>query len=70
MPMCTQPLLILIRSCVLLMLRTRDMPSEDLGAPAFRKYDVEAWMPGLNRYGEVNPLQQFIYSMIDALDIP
>lgn len=29
------------------------MPSEDLGAPAYRKFDVEAWMPGLGRYGEV-----------------
>ena len=34
--------------------RTLDMPSEDLGAPAYRKYDVEAWMPGLDRYGEVS----------------
>lgn len=33
--------------------RTLDMASEDLGAPAYRKYDVEAWMPGLGRYGEV-----------------
>eukprot|EP00798_Chlamydomonas_sp_ICE-L_P027698 gene27698-7340_t len=31
-----------------------DMPSEDLGAPAYRKFDVEAWMPGLNRYGEIS----------------
>ena len=30
------------------------MPSEDLGAPAYRKFDVEAWMPGLKRYGEVH----------------
>jgi len=30
------------------------MPSGDLGAPAYRKYDVEAWMPGLGRYGEVS----------------
>jgi seryl-tRNA synthetase len=29
------------------------MPSEDLGAPAYRKYDIEAWMPGLDKYGEV-----------------
>lgn len=29
------------------------MSTEDLGAPAYRKYDVEAWMPGLGRYGEV-----------------
>lgn len=31
-----------------------DMSSEDLGAPAHRKYDVEAWMPGLGRYGEIS----------------
>lgn len=29
------------------------MATEDLGAPAYRKFDVEAWMPGLGRYGEV-----------------
>jgi len=32
------------------------MASEDLGAPAYQKFDVEAWMPGLERFGEV--LQQ------------
>jgi seryl-tRNA synthetase len=31
-----------------------DMPTHDLGAPAYRKYDVEAWMPGLGRYGEIS----------------
>ncbi|KAF6255001.1 putative seryl-tRNA synthetase [Scenedesmus sp. NREL 46B-D3] len=31
-----------------------DMPSGDLGAPAYRKFDVEAWMPGLGRYGEIS----------------
>ena len=31
-----------------------DMPTGDLGAPAYRKYDVEAWMPGLGRYGEIS----------------
>ena len=31
-----------------------DMPTEDLGAPAYRKYDVEAWMPALERYGEIS----------------
>ncbi|KNA18710.1 hypothetical protein SOVF_068280 [Spinacia oleracea] len=34
--------------------KTLDMSSADLGAPAFRKYDVEAWMPGLGRYGEIS----------------
>ena len=31
-----------------------DMPMHDLGAPAYRKFDVEAWMPGLGRYGEIS----------------
>ena len=26
------------------------MPTGDLGAPAYRKIDIEAWMPGLQRY--------------------
>lgn len=34
--------------------RTLDMASEDLGAPAYRKFDVEAWTPGLVRYGEIS----------------
>lgn len=33
--------------------RTLDMATGDLGAPAYRKFDVEAWMPGLGRFGEV-----------------
>ncbi|KAI8013594.1 hypothetical protein LOK49_LG05G03035 [Camellia lanceoleosa] len=32
--------------------RTLDMASEDLAAPAYCKFDVEAWMPGLGRFGE------------------
>ena len=31
-----------------------DMATVDLGAPAYRKYDIEAWMPGLQRYGEIS----------------
>lgn len=33
--------------------RVLDMPTEELGASAYRKYDVEAWMPGKNGWGEV-----------------
>lgn len=35
--------------------RVLDMPSEELGAAAFRKFDIEAWMPGrdLDFYGEI-----------------
>lgn len=29
------------------------MPSEELGASAYRKVDMEAWMPGKNAWGEV-----------------
>ncbi|XP_017775671.1 PREDICTED: serine--tRNA ligase, mitochondrial [Nicrophorus vespilloides] len=34
--------------------RTLDMPPHELGAPAFRKYDVEAWMPGRGMFGEIS----------------
>ncbi|KAF8167687.1 hypothetical protein B0H34DRAFT_682692 [Crassisporium funariophilum] len=33
-----------------------DMPSEELGASAYRKYDIEAWMPGRGKWGEVSSL--------------
>lgn len=32
------------------------MPSEELGASAYRKYDMEAWMPGRQTWGEVSSL--------------
>ncbi|KAJ8961476.1 hypothetical protein NQ318_014724 [Aromia moschata] len=31
-----------------------DMPPHELGAPAYRKYDLEAWMPGRDLYGEIS----------------
>lgn len=34
--------------------KTLDMPSEDLGNPAYRKFDIEAWMPGRGCYGEIS----------------
>lgn len=33
--------------------RVLDICSGDLGAPAYRKFDIEAWMPGRGVYGEV-----------------
>lgn len=33
--------------------RILDMPTEELGASAYRKYDMEAWMPGRQKWGEV-----------------
>ncbi|KAF9076047.1 hypothetical protein BDP27DRAFT_1414596 [Rhodocollybia butyracea] len=36
--------------------RILDMPTEELGASAYRKYDIEAWMPGRGRWGEVSSL--------------
>jgi seryl-tRNA synthetase len=32
------------------------MPTEELGASAYRKYDIEAWMPGRGSWGEVSSL--------------
>ena len=31
-----------------------DMPLCELGDPAYRKFDIEAWMPGRGMYGEVS----------------
>ena len=31
-----------------------DMAMHELGAPAYRKFDVEAWMPGRNMFGEIS----------------
>lgn len=31
-----------------------DMPPHDLGAPAYRKVDIEGWMPGRKLYGELS----------------
>lgn len=33
--------------------RVLDIATGDLGGPAYRKYDLEAWMPGRQEYGEV-----------------
>lgn len=33
--------------------RVLDMPTEELGASAYRKYDMEAWLPGRQTWGEV-----------------
>ncbi|KAJ3028058.1 UNVERIFIED_CONTAM: seryl-tRNA synthetase [Siphonaria sp. JEL0065] len=34
--------------------RVLNMPTEELGAPAYKKYDMEAWMPGKNAWGEIS----------------
>jgi seryl-tRNA synthetase len=31
-----------------------DMPPNELGAPAYRKYDIETWMPGRKMWGEIS----------------
>ncbi|XP_058797805.1 serine--tRNA ligase, mitochondrial [Phymastichus coffea] len=31
-----------------------DMPPNELGSPAYRKIDIEAWMPGRKQFGEVS----------------
>ncbi|MBI3993382.1 MAG: serine--tRNA ligase [Candidatus Lambdaproteobacteria bacterium] len=33
--------------------RVVDICTGDLGAPAYRKFDLEAWMPGRQRWGEI-----------------
>ncbi|GFN73698.1 serine--tRNA ligase, mitochondrial-like [Plakobranchus ocellatus] len=34
--------------------RILEMPTQELGAPAHRKYDIEAWMHGKNIWGEIS----------------
>ncbi|KAJ1905602.1 Serine--tRNA ligase, mitochondrial [Tieghemiomyces parasiticus] len=34
--------------------RVLDMPTHELGASAYKKYDIEAWMPGRKSWGEVS----------------
>ncbi|XP_012172347.1 serine--tRNA ligase, mitochondrial [Bombus terrestris] len=34
--------------------RIIDMPAHDLGSPAYRKVDMEGWMPGRKLYGELS----------------
>lgn len=41
-----------------LSVRVLEMPTEELGAPAYRKVDMEAWMPGRGKWGEVSPTCQ------------
>jgi hypothetical protein len=45
---------LLLAFCLCCCVQVLDMPTGDLGAPAYRKFDVEAWMPGLQRYGEIS----------------
>jgi seryl-tRNA synthetase len=37
-----------------LSVRVLEMPTEELGASASRKWDMEAWMPGRGKWGEVS----------------
>lgn len=34
--------------------RVLDMAKHELGTQSYRKYDIEAWMPGRNKYGEIS----------------
>lgn len=47
--------------CVCSPLRVLDMPTQELGPPANRKFDIEAWMPGRNSYGEVSPIMYIAF---------
>lgn len=41
--------------------RVMEMPSHELGAPAYRKIDIETWMPYKQFWGEVSQLQLYLY---------
>lgn len=50
-------------------LRVLDMPTQELGASAHRKYDIEAWMPGRGRWGEVSELLKLFRTSSDILSV-
>ena len=39
--------------CPVCIARVLEMPTEELGTSAYQKYDIEAWMPGRDEFGEV-----------------
>lgn len=50
--------------------RTLNMGAHELGAQAYRKYDIEAWMPGRRRWGELSSCSDCtdyqVYLTVDA----
>ncbi|XP_037044558.1 serine--tRNA ligase, mitochondrial-like [Bradysia coprophila] len=46
-----------------------DMPPCELGAPAYRKFDIEAWMPGRGMYGEISSCSNCTDYQARRLDI-
>jgi seryl-tRNA synthetase len=52
-----------------LMWRVLEMPTKELGASAYRKYDVEVFMPGSQRWGEVASITNTIDYQSRRLDI-
>ncbi len=49
--------------------RVLDICAGDLGAPAYRKFDIEAWMPGRGVYGEVTSTSNCTDYQARRLDI-
>lgn len=49
--------------------RLLDMPPGELGAPAYRKYDIEAWLPGRADYGEISSCSNCTDYQARRLDI-
>jgi len=50
-------------------LRIVDCCSGDLGAPAYRKFDIEAWMPGEEKWGEITSASNCIDFQARRLNI-
>lgn len=47
--------------------RVLEMPTQVLGAPAYRKFDIETWMPAKELWGEV--MQGFFYTSTDHINV-
>lgn len=49
-----------------------EMPTAELGNPAYRKFDIEAWMPGKRDFGEVwsKPILAYCGRLDSKLSVP
>lgn len=45
------------------------MPTQELGAPAYRKFDIETWMPAKELWGEVHVMRVAFDTSTDHFNV-
>lgn len=49
--------------------RVLEMPTQELGAPAYRKFDIETWMPAKELWGEVHVMRVVFDTSTDHFNV-